>query len=373
MSIYDEGEAVLAAERQADKDPAANPGLMLALETAYEVVWPDGDIYANRHGEIRLTVAEARATARAVGGTWRAARAPGEGRLYFYKLTCGHEKPNLYEQEPGTTLVCRGENRAAAHPATVVRLTRARDIAPGPVPGTAPAPPGERTAEATATSEQHAQSGTGQPGYPAPVSAIPPEKNFGCPATSSASAATASSAPDGARASVTASGADPDSKPTRPMTTTAKTVHPTATSVLPEVPGDLPRGEQHEEHRAGRPQRGAISWGPGYRSSGWRFAVVVGGGGCEVGGSVAWLDGREGVGAAPGAADGEVGVRCGAGRGTVGGVVLGAASGVRAGPAGAGRAVRAARPRGRGGEGDVQEADRAAARRRARLRQCGRR
>jgi hypothetical protein len=108
---------------------------MPALETAYEAVWPDGDIYANRHGEIRLTAGEARATARAIGGTWRAATAPGDRRLYFHKLTCGHETANLYEQEPGTTHVCCGENRAAAaHPATVVRLTRVRDIAPGPVP-----------------------------------------------------------------------------------------------------------------------------------------------------------------------------------------------------------------------------------------------
>jgi hypothetical protein len=198
MSIYDEdpfiewneandanddGEAVLAAEREAD-EATADPGRTSALGTAYEVVWPDGDIYANRNGEIRLTAAEASATARAVGGTWRAATAPGDSRLYFYKLTCGHETPNLYEQEPGTTLVCRGENRAAAaHPATIVRLTRVRDIASEPVPGTASAPPDERerTAEATATSEQHAQPGTGQPEYPAPGSAIPPEKNFGMP------------------------------------------------------------------------------------------------------------------------------------------------------------------------------------------------
>ena len=139
----DDGEAVLAAEREADVATAADLDLMPALDTAYEVVWPDGDIYANRHGEIRLTAAEARATARAIGGTWRAATAPGDSRLYFYKLTCGHETPNLYEQQPGTALVCRSENRAAtAHPATVVRLTRVRDTAPNPSPAQPTSSPG---------------------------------------------------------------------------------------------------------------------------------------------------------------------------------------------------------------------------------------
>lgn len=41
---------------------------------AYEVAWPDGGIYANRHGETVLTADEARTTAQAIGGTWRVAR-----------------------------------------------------------------------------------------------------------------------------------------------------------------------------------------------------------------------------------------------------------------------------------------------------------
>jgi hypothetical protein len=40
---------------------------------AYEVVWPDGGTYANRHGETVLTADEARTTAQATGGKWRAA------------------------------------------------------------------------------------------------------------------------------------------------------------------------------------------------------------------------------------------------------------------------------------------------------------
>jgi len=104
----------------------------MITETAYEVVWPDGDIYANRHGEIRLAAAEASATANAIGGIWRAAGSAADGRLYFYKLTCGHEVANLYVWDAGTAFVCRGADRAAAaHPATVVRLTRARDTAAG--------------------------------------------------------------------------------------------------------------------------------------------------------------------------------------------------------------------------------------------------
>ena len=44
--------------------------------TAYEVIWPDGDVYANRHGKTRLSFAEAKATARAIGGKWRTAPMP---------------------------------------------------------------------------------------------------------------------------------------------------------------------------------------------------------------------------------------------------------------------------------------------------------
>jgi hypothetical protein len=36
----------------------------------YEVIWPDSDIYTNRYGKTRLSETEARATARAIGGTW---------------------------------------------------------------------------------------------------------------------------------------------------------------------------------------------------------------------------------------------------------------------------------------------------------------
>lgn len=96
--------------------------------TDYEVIWPDGDIFADRAGKIRFTAVGARAAARAIGGTWRTATAPAADRLYFYKLTCGHEVPNLYEWAPGTKHICRGEDRASpAHPAVIVRLTRARD------------------------------------------------------------------------------------------------------------------------------------------------------------------------------------------------------------------------------------------------------
>lgn len=37
----------------------------------YGVTWPDGEAYANRHGETRLSEAEAKATAPRIGGTWR--------------------------------------------------------------------------------------------------------------------------------------------------------------------------------------------------------------------------------------------------------------------------------------------------------------
>jgi hypothetical protein len=49
----------------AAETPAAAP--------AYEVIWPDGGTYANRDGKTRLSVDEARATARAIGGRWRLA------------------------------------------------------------------------------------------------------------------------------------------------------------------------------------------------------------------------------------------------------------------------------------------------------------
>lgn len=45
----------------------------LTAAKAFEAAWPDGGIYANRHGETVLTADEARTTAQATGGTWRAA------------------------------------------------------------------------------------------------------------------------------------------------------------------------------------------------------------------------------------------------------------------------------------------------------------
>jgi hypothetical protein len=45
----------------------------MSTAKAYEVTWPDGGTYANRHGETVLTAAEARTTAQATGGKWRAA------------------------------------------------------------------------------------------------------------------------------------------------------------------------------------------------------------------------------------------------------------------------------------------------------------
>src|SRR6202035_2719745 len=94
----------------------------------FEAVRPDGDIYASPRGKIRLSAAEASAAAAAIGGTWRPAATPSAGRLYYYELTCGHEMANLYEWDPGTQHICRGEDgAAAAHPATIIRLTRVRD------------------------------------------------------------------------------------------------------------------------------------------------------------------------------------------------------------------------------------------------------
>jgi hypothetical protein len=49
---------------------------MTAPAKAYEVIWPDGGTYSNRHGETVLTEAEAKATARAIGGRWRRAAGP---------------------------------------------------------------------------------------------------------------------------------------------------------------------------------------------------------------------------------------------------------------------------------------------------------
>jgi hypothetical protein len=37
----------------------------------YEVTWPDGSIYVNRHEQTRLAFSEARMTAPRIGGTWR--------------------------------------------------------------------------------------------------------------------------------------------------------------------------------------------------------------------------------------------------------------------------------------------------------------
>lgn len=124
----------------------------MTTETAYEAVWPDGDIYANRHGEIRLTADEARATAQAIGGTWRHATAPADGRLYFYKLTCGHEIAEQSTHETATSHDCREGGHP--HLAAVTRLTRVRDI-----PAPAAARPDQRDATTTgAPSERPADS-----------------------------------------------------------------------------------------------------------------------------------------------------------------------------------------------------------------------
>jgi hypothetical protein len=98
-----------------------------ATTVEYEVIWPDGDIYANRHGETRLAVAEACATAQAIGGTWRPATTPATGRLYFYKLTCGHEMAMRSARECGTSHDCREGGRL--HLGAVIRLVRVRDSA----------------------------------------------------------------------------------------------------------------------------------------------------------------------------------------------------------------------------------------------------
>jgi hypothetical protein len=42
-------------------------------EAEYEVTWPDGSVYRNRHGQTRLAEAEAKMTAPRIGGTWRRA------------------------------------------------------------------------------------------------------------------------------------------------------------------------------------------------------------------------------------------------------------------------------------------------------------
>jgi hypothetical protein len=47
------------------------PANEAAGQADYQVRWPDGGIYSNRYQQTRLTEAEARATARAIGGTWR--------------------------------------------------------------------------------------------------------------------------------------------------------------------------------------------------------------------------------------------------------------------------------------------------------------
>ncbi len=46
-------------------------GESAASPAAFQVRWPDGGIYVNRHGETRLSEEEATATAPRIGGTWR--------------------------------------------------------------------------------------------------------------------------------------------------------------------------------------------------------------------------------------------------------------------------------------------------------------
>jgi uncharacterized membrane-anchored protein len=68
--------AGLAEVAQAQEKVLARVQSHATPASAYEVTWPDGDIYANRDGEIWLPADEARATAQAIGGTWRTA--PGK-------------------------------------------------------------------------------------------------------------------------------------------------------------------------------------------------------------------------------------------------------------------------------------------------------
>lgn len=66
---------------------------------AYEVTWPDGGIYANRHGETVLTAGEARTTASATGGTWRAA-GNGETPLAGLDETVVHDGAHWTAEGP---------------------------------------------------------------------------------------------------------------------------------------------------------------------------------------------------------------------------------------------------------------------------------
>jgi hypothetical protein len=61
--------------------------------TAYEVRWPDGGIYANRHGETVLTEDEAKATAPAIGGTWHRAVPPADETLARLRAAMAGETP----------------------------------------------------------------------------------------------------------------------------------------------------------------------------------------------------------------------------------------------------------------------------------------
>ena len=56
--------------RAARLDQWSNP---VTTPEEYEVTWPDGSVYANRHGQTRLSSEEAKLTAPRIGGTWRRA------------------------------------------------------------------------------------------------------------------------------------------------------------------------------------------------------------------------------------------------------------------------------------------------------------
>ena len=80
---------------------------------AYEVTWPDGGTYANRHGETVLTAEEARTTAQATGGTWRAA-GNGETPLAGLDETVVFDGAHWIAEGPrGTLWVVRWSSAAA--------------------------------------------------------------------------------------------------------------------------------------------------------------------------------------------------------------------------------------------------------------------
>ena len=85
----------------------------MSTAKAYEVTWPDGGTYANRHGETVLTAEEARTTASATGGTWRAA-GNGETPLDGLDETVVHDGAHWTAEGPrGALWVIRWSSAAA--------------------------------------------------------------------------------------------------------------------------------------------------------------------------------------------------------------------------------------------------------------------